>query len=79
MPPQASNFKGFDIVQRYDKSWAVYDFCWWPDCYLDINPLANEQWLEATGGWRAKGWLIVAVLPSYQDARDWCHNNAIGF
>lgn len=79
MPPKSSNFKGFDIVRRFDNSWAVYDYCWWPDLYLDASPEANQLWLEATGGWRAKGWLLIAVFASYQEARDWCHDNAVGF
>ncbi len=59
MKPTAFSFKGFDIVQRHDNSWAAYDYAWWPDEYLDANPEANAAWLEATGGWRAKGWQVV--------------------
>jgi len=79
MPPQTSACRGFEIVCRPgDKSWAVYDYGWWPDPYLDTRPKSNEGWLEATGGWRAKGWQIVAVQSSYEAARSWCHNNATG-
>lgn len=79
MPPQTSSFKGFDIVCRPgDGSWAVYDYGWWPDPYLDNDLEANEYWLEATGGWRSKGWQVVAVMPSYQAARTWAYNNTGG-
>lgn len=68
------NINGFDISRRIDGSYAVYDFSWWPDDYLDDNTEASFDWLSATGGYRAKGWIIVKVLPSYHAATNWASN-----
>lgn len=69
-------YKGFDIVERHDGSFAVYDYAWWPDEELDNDPEANARWLEATGGYRAKGWIIVHVAPTLRRAHNWAHNTA---
>lgn len=71
-----ANVKGFDIACRYDGSYAVYDYAWWPDEYLDTNPEANAAYLAGTQGWRAKGWQVVAVLPTLAAAKSWCHAHA---
>jgi hypothetical protein len=68
------NINGFDIVKRYDGSFAVYDFGWWPDDYLDSNRQLNRSWLRSTGGWRAKGWVIVAVCDTFKEAATWASN-----
>ena len=65
------NINGFDIVKRHDGSFAVYDYGWWPDEYLDANPKANREYLRATGGWRAKGWVIVTVCDTFKAAATW--------
>jgi len=65
---------GFEIVKRFDNSFAVYDFAHWPDSYLDSDPEANEDWLWATGGWRAKGWQVVHVASSLPHAMKWATN-----
>lgn len=66
---------GFDISQRaYDGAWIISDYAWWPDDYLDANPEANRRWLNAAGGWRAKGWIVVHVADSFRDAKSWCYN-----
>jgi hypothetical protein len=62
---------GFEITKRFDGSYAVYDFGWWPDEDLDNNPELLASYLESTGGWRAKGWILVNVLPSYRLAHEW--------
>lgn len=67
------SYQGFDIVRRFDNSFAVYDYAWWPDEFLDSEPEANERWLEATGGWRAKGWQVVHVAPTLAAARHWAY------
>lgn len=69
---KSTNFLGFDLVQRHDGSIAVYDYGWWPDEYLDAHPRNNRRWLQATEGWRAKGWIIVHVTTSFTAARKWC-------
>jgi hypothetical protein len=72
----AANVKGFDVVRRVDGSYAVYDYAWWPDEYLDADPEANADYLEGTQGWRAKGWQVVHVAANMSDAKAWCHANA---
>lgn len=66
-------YQGFEIVKRHDGRYAVYDYAWWPDEYLDNNPEANDAWLEATEGWRAKGWLQVHVADDLRRAHDWAY------
>jgi hypothetical protein len=73
---KSKHFRGFDIVQRCDGSYAVYDYAWWPDSELDSDPALNAKWLEATGGWRAKGWQVVYVAKSYREAHNWCYHAA---
>ena len=67
-------YKGFDIVKRHDGSFAVYDYAWWPDEYLDADPEANARWLDATEGWRAKGWIVVHVANNFRAAHNWVYN-----
>lgn len=75
MQPKAytENCSGFDIVERFDGSWAVYDYRWWPDDYLDNEPGANAKFLSRTGGWRKAGWIIVKVCGNLEDARSFCN------
>jgi hypothetical protein len=68
------SYQGFDIVKRIDGRYVVYDYCWWPDPDLDADPEANARWLEATGGWRAKGWLPVYVAANFREARNWAYH-----
>ena len=68
------NVGGFDIVRRFDGSYAVYDFGWHPDDELDSNPEANALWLEGTQGWRAKSWQVVHVTFDKDAAYRWCIN-----
>lgn len=68
------SYQGFDIVRRHDNNYVVYDYCWWPDEYLDASPEANAAYLEATGGWRAKGWIAVHIAPTMRAARWWAYN-----
>jgi hypothetical protein len=67
------NINGYEIVRRFDGSYAVYDYCWWPDPVLDNNPELNQLWLDMTGGWRAKGWIVVHVAPTFGRAVRWIH------
>lgn len=62
---------GFEIVKRHDNSFAVYDYGWWPDPYLDEDEEANADYLHRTGGWRAKGWQVVHVAPTLPNAVAW--------
>lgn len=62
---------GFDIVRRHDNSIAVYDYGWWPDADLDADPDLNAAYLEATGGYRKKGWQIVRIFHSLREACNW--------
>lgn len=62
---------GYHIVQRFDKSWAVYAYGWWPDDYLDNNPEANRKYLKGTMNWRAKGWYVVHVAYDLPSAKRW--------
>jgi hypothetical protein len=71
---KAISYRGFDITRRIDGSYAVWDMGWWPDEELDSNPELNAQWLEATGGWRAKGWQVVHVAPTFRAAHNWAYN-----
>lgn len=71
---KAVSYRGFDIVKRHDGSFAVYDYAWWPDPHLDDDPEANARWLEATEGWRAKGWIVVHVAPTFRAAHNWAYN-----
>lgn len=75
---KSSNYQGFDIVKRFDGSFAVYDYAWWPDEYLDADPEVNEDYLTRTRGWRAKGWQVVHVAGTYRDAHNWCYHAAKG-
>lgn len=68
------SYQGFDLVRRYDNSVAVYDYCWYPDEYLDSNPEANADYLRRTEGWRAKGWIIVHVARNFREAHNWVYN-----
>lgn len=65
------NLNGYDIVRRHDNSVAIYDYAWWPDPYLDSDIKAHNNYLNATGGWRAKGWIVVHVTDSIRAARAW--------
>jgi hypothetical protein len=67
------NFHGYDISKRIDGSYAVWDYCWYPDEYLDADPEANRKWLQQTQGWRAKGWVLVHVADNFRSAHDWVH------
>ncbi len=62
----------YEIVKRFDESFAVYGYGWWPDEYLDSDPEANEDYLRRTYGWRAGGWAVVHVAPSLAAAQTWC-------
>lgn len=68
---------GFEIVKRYDNSFAVYDYGWWPDDYLDNNPEADEEYRYYTGGWRAKGWQVVHVTHSLPLALKWAAGQGV--
>lgn len=62
----------FEITRRqYDGKFMVHDFCWVPDDELDSNPEANADYLWRTGGWRAKGWMLVHVANSLREAKAW--------
>jgi len=74
--PDSFTIEGFDVVKRFDGSYAVYDFGWHPDPKLDADPELNEQWLERTQGWRAKSWQVVHVASSPVEAREWCIRNS---
>jgi hypothetical protein len=63
------SINGYDIVTRWDGSFAVHDFCWWPDEELDSDPLFNEEYLYLTGGYRKKGWVLTFVASSFDEAR----------
>ncbi len=69
------DWQDFDVVCRHDGSYAIYDYAWWPDEYLDNNEEANQAYLEATWGWRAKGWIVVHVAPTYAAAVRWINNS----
>ena len=69
---------GFHIVCRFDGSWAVYDYAWWPDEYLDNDPVANKKYLTRTKGWRAKGWIVVHVAGEFAEAKRWALGNGHG-
>lgn len=69
--PHPFTLNGFEVVRRIDGSFAIYDLAWWPDPFLDSDPLANSYWLDGTGGWRAKGWIVVHVAPTFQRAINW--------
>jgi hypothetical protein len=69
-----TSIQGYDIVRRIDGSFAIYDFDWWPDDYLDNDPEMNEWYLDMTGGWRASGWAVVHVAPTYQRALNWVNH-----
>jgi hypothetical protein len=66
-------YQGFEITKRIDGCYAVWDYAWWPDEILDADPEANRRWLEATEGWRAKGWIQVHVAPDLKRAHDWAY------
>ena len=70
------NYMGFDISRRIDGRYAVWDYGWYPDDYLDADPEANRKWLRGTMGWRAKGWVLVYVAKNYRDAHDWINRHA---
>lgn len=78
MKPVWSRY-GFEAVKRHDGSVAIYDYCWWPDDLLDTIPERNEEWLMRTGGWRAKGWIIVTVVQSFKEALDWTIKHQRGY
>ena len=68
----------FDVARRVDGSFAIYDYCWWPDADLDADPELNEVWLEGTLGWRAKGWQVVHVASTLHAAKVWCQHTQEG-
>lgn len=70
------SFEGFDVTKRVDNLYNVWDYGWYPDAELDADPELNAQWLARTQGWRAKGWQVVAVLPTLAAAKSWCHAHA---
>lgn len=76
--PNVKTVYGFEITKRIDGLFNVWDLGWWPDPVLDSDPEANARWLEATRGWRAKGWQVVHVSPTYRDAHNWCYHAAKG-
>ena len=71
---KAVSYQGFDIVKRWDGSYVVYDFGWWPDEVLDADPDANAAWLAGTEGWRVKGWQVVHVAGNFRAAHDWAYH-----
>lgn len=66
--------QGYEIVKRFDGSYAIYDWGWWPDDELDADPDLNDAYLYSTYGWRASGWVVVHVAPTYKRALAWINH-----
>lgn len=63
------SYNNFDLSQRIDGQWNVWAYMMWPDDELDSKPNARQQYMEKTGGWCARGWVVVHVAPTFQAAK----------
>lgn len=64
----------FEWSNRIDGQLNVWAWLPWPDEYLDNDPEWREIYLERTGGWRAHGWQLVHVAPSFPAAQSWVNS-----
>jgi hypothetical protein len=62
-------YNNFDLSQRIDGQWNVWAYMMWPDDDLDLEPGAREAYMEGAEGWCARGWVLVHVATSFQNAK----------
>lgn len=64
----------FEWSNRIDGWLNVWAWLPWPDEELDNDPEFLDYYLKSTGGWRAHGWQLVHVAPSFPAAQSWVNS-----